>query len=195
MHEHELYERMTSGSRLTTVGIVVLVGAFLGTCTVAASKAGSNPNAGMEIGQSPWLLLALAAGVALIAVGQTKKINARNALAERNRAAHTTLHVEQDPSAGTPFRPGVKETPVLDPTIAAIEQAERAYDHRRGGQLLAIGGVIIVVTLLGMLALIVGGSDRGAASVERSLSIMGLSVFPFGFGLFFAIKGLLLRSK
>jgi hypothetical protein len=197
MFDQDLEQKHQSGSRLTSAGIFVLVASFLGTCVAAASKAGKgDPTAsGVELGQSPFLLIGLAAGIALIAVGQARKSNARNEAARRLRDANTETKSVQDLAAGDgPFRPAIKHVEVVNPDFQAFENAQREADQRRGSTYLIIGGCIIAVTIIGVIwGMSSGGSAK--ARIDNILMSFGLGVFPFGFGLFFAIKGLLLRSK
>ena len=198
MFDQDLEQRLQSGGRLTTAGIFVFVATFLGTCVAAASKAGGKGDAtanGMELGQSPWLLLGLAAGVALIAVGQARTANARNEAKRREREANTTSKTVLDPAvAEGPFRGATKHVPVVDPSFQAYEQAEREADHARGTTYLAIGGSIIVLTIVGVIWGMSGGSST-KQKIDSILISFGLGVFPFGLGLFFTIKGALLRNK
>ena len=83
MDENDDFVRRTSsGSAMTTWGIVILVMSFLGTCVAGMSSAGTGDSAqrGFELGQSPLLAIAIGAGIALIAVGQARKSNARRAM-------------------------------------------------------------------------------------------------------------------
>jgi hypothetical protein len=191
---------LRTGSAMTTWGILILVGAFLGTCVFAAASVGNNPYGnsaarGVELGQSPWLMLALVAGIALIAVGQAKKANARRASEELFKLRNTEVKVVPDAEApGGPFRGGMKEVEVLDPTIQAIEKAQREADRRRGNGFLITGGAIMGATVVVLLLMSTGGEPT-SRHIENVLAGIGLAFFPFGFGLFFAIKGLLLRSK
>jgi hypothetical protein len=197
MFDHDLEQKHQSGGRLTSAGIFVLIASFLGTCVAAASKAGKgDPTAsGIELGQSPLLAIGLALGVALIAVGQARKANARNEAARRLREANTTTKTVLDPAvAEGPFRGATKHVPVVNPDFQAMENAERDADHRRGTTYLIIGGVVIVMTVIGVIyGMSGGGSSR--QRVEAILTSLGLGVFPLGLGLFFAIKGALLRTK
>ena len=186
---------------MTTIGIVVLVMAFFGTCAVAASRTTSdpygNPTAqGYQLGQSPFLMIALVAGVALIAVGQARKSNARREAEELWKLRNTTVKVVPDAdSPGGPFRGAMKEVEVLDPTVAEIERSQREADRRRGATFLLTGGLIMGGTIVLMLVLTMSHSGSGPRAAEDTLAAIGLSIFPFGLGLFFGIKGLLLRSK
>jgi hypothetical protein len=196
----KILARMQSGSTMTTAGVVVLVLSFLGTCVAAAGAAGdpnANPGAkGVEIGQSPWLMGALVLGIALIAVGQARKSNARRAMEERHRLDHTSIEVVPDPAVpGGPFRGGMKEVEVLDPDVAAAEQAQKERDRRRGNGYLIAGGMVMAATVIVMLLGATGGNSHDPHAAEKVFMAMGLALFPFGLGLYFAIKGMLLRSK
>jgi hypothetical protein len=50
--------------------------------------------------------------------------------------------------------------------------------------------VTIVGVVLGM-----GGGDYAYERMRKAMTAVGLGVFPFGLGMFFAIKGAVLRSK
>jgi hypothetical protein len=198
MFDQDLEQRLQSGGRLTSAGIFVLVASFFGTCVAAMGKAsgkGDVTASGFELGQSPWLALGLAAGVALIAFGQARKANARNEAARRLRDANTTNKTVLDPTvAEGPFRGATKHVPVVDPSFQAYEQAERDADHRRGSTYLFIGASIILVTVAGVIwGMSSGGSTK--QKIDSILMSFGLGVIPFGFGLFFTIKGALLRNK
>lgn len=199
-NDKDIEASLRTGERMVFAGIVVLIVAFIGTCGAVISGASTDPaNAtaqGVQIGQSPWLLIALTIGIVLIAIGQVRKTNARREAKERYLGRHTSLEVEPVETQGTPFRPGVKQVEVLDPIIAAAEQEDLERSHQRGSRLLAIGGCVIAVTLVGMLWAIVGNEGVSARqNLERGMTVFGLAVFPFCLGMYFAIKGLLLRSK
>jgi hypothetical protein len=197
MFDQDLEHRLQSGGRLTSVGIFVLVASFLGTCVAAVGKAGKGDAVagGIELGQSPWLMIGLAAGIALIAFGQARKANARNEAARRLRDANTTTKTVLDPAVEEgPFRGATKHVPVVNPDFQAYEEAERDAHHRRGSTYLMIGGGVIALTIVGVIwGMSGGGSSR--QRIEAILTSIGLGVFPFGLGLFFMIKGALLRTK
>jgi hypothetical protein len=199
MDENDDFVRRTSsGSAMTTWGIVVLVMSFLGTCVAGMSSAGQGDSAarGFELGQSPILILAIGAGIALIAVGQARKSNARRAMEERIRESNTTVELVPDPDVpGGPFRGGHKEVEKLDPDFAAAEAAEQARTRSRGNGYLIAGGVVLGLTTLLMLRAFFSDEGSPREQAERILVALGLGVFPFGLGLFLTIKGLLLRSK
>ena len=199
MYDPDIEERLNTGSQLTTAGIVVLVLAFLGTCGAVVSSAGEPNSAaqGVEIGQSPWLLISLAVGITLIVLGQVRKSNARREAEERYLEANTRVDVVlDDASPEGPFRGDMKEVEVLDPIVAAAAEAERERDHKRGTGYLTAGGVVLVVTIAGMLMVSMGDSGGSPhRKVENVLVAFGLAMFPFGLGLYLGIKGLLLRSK
>lgn len=198
--DDQIAARLRSGSAMTTWGILILVGGFLGTCVFAAASVGNdpygNPTArGVELGQSPWLMIALVAGITLIAVGQARKSNARRAADDLYKLRNTKIEVVPDAEApGGPFRGGMKEVEVLDPTVKAIEDAQREADRRRGNGFLVTGGAIMGCTVL-VLLLVASGGGSGPSHIENVLAGIGLAFFPFGLGLFFAIKGLLLKSR
>lgn len=194
---HRIAARMRMGGTLTALGIVVLVGALFGTCVVAAGNTHGDPTMnGMQIGQSPWLLLSLAAAIALIATGQAKKSNARRDQEELYKLQNTTIAIVPDSAVQDgPFRGAMKEVPVLDPYVAEIEASRKEADRRRGTVFMSVGFGIMGITVLGLLAVLSGGEHGTQRAVENFLTAFGLAVFPFGGGLFFAIKGLLLRSK
>lgn len=178
-------------------GIAVLAATFIGTCMVAAGSVDEADAArrGTELGQSPWLGIGLTLGVALITLGLVRKSNARRAADDRFREQHTTVEVVLDEKAvDGPFRGNMKEVEVLDPVIAAHEEEQRALDHRRGTVRLCIGGAIMMLTIVCVFTL-GRGDAHGPRAVERMLSAVGMAMIPFGVGMYFAIRGLLLRSK
>ena len=200
-NDKDIEASLRTGERMVFAGIAVLVAAFIGTCGAVISGASSGTAhatvQGLQIGQSPWLLSAMTIGIALIAFGQVRKSNARRDAKERYLGRHTSLEVEpNDESQGAPYRPGAKQVEVLDPIIAAAEQEDRERSHQRGGRLLGIGCSVIAITVMGMLWVIVGNEGGSARqNLERGMTAFGLAVFPFCLGMYFAIKGLLLRSK
>ena len=200
----QIAARLRSGSAMTMWGIIILVASLFGTCIVGAATTSHDPYGGMdnasqrgyELGQNPILLLAIAAGVALIAVGQAKKSNARRAAEDLWKLRNTQIKVVPDAEApGGPFRGGMKEVAVLDPTIEAIEKGQREIDHRRGNTFLIIGGVIMLATVGLMLLVATSGSGSASRDINGVFTAIGLAFFPFALGMFFAIRGLLLRSK
>jgi hypothetical protein len=198
MNDEEFVARTRSGSAMTTWGIVVLVMAFLGTCVAGMSSAGQGDSAqrGFELGQSPFLAIAIGAGIALIAVGQARKSNARRAMEQRVREANTTVELVPDPDVpGGPFRGGHKEIEKLDPGFAEVEAAEQARNRSRGNGYLIAGGIVLGLTVLLMLRAFFSDEGSPREQMERILVSLGLGVFPFGLGLFLTIKGFLLRSK
>jgi hypothetical protein len=200
MYDHELEEKLRSGGQLVTAGVVVLILCCLGTCVAAMDGAASSDpaTAGFETGQSPFLALGLAVGILLIVVGQVRKTNARNAANARYLEQHTSVEVVLDEnSPDGPFRGDMKEIEVLDPAVAAAEETQRAHDRRRGNRSLAIGGTIMALTVLGLVWAFPGADDHGSVRrmMERFLGLLGFSLIPFGIGLYFAIRGALLRSK
>jgi len=182
---------------MVTWGILLMVASFVVTCSVGAARAGRNPyGAGFEAGQQPLFLLAFAAGVALIAVGAAKKSNATREQRERERqASMTTELVPTDKVPGGPFRGALEEVKVPDPVFEAHEAAEREERRQRGTNYLTIGGVIIGLTVIGMVYFMSDKHGSEQQRVERVLVTLGLSLFPFGIGLWLMIKGALLRSK
>jgi hypothetical protein len=194
MEDRDIAARLQSGGTMTGIGIFVLVASFFGTCVAAAAEP-DNPARGLEIGESPWLLIGLTVGIALIAVGQARKANARRDAEAQLRDLHTSHVVVPDPDvAGGPFRGAVKQVPVVDPQFVAIEEAARERDHQRGVRYLWIGGIIMAVTIVGVV-LGMGGGDYAYERMRKAMTAVGLGVFPFGLGMFFAIKGAVLRSK
>src|SRR5262245_10184545 len=182
---------------MVTWGILLMVISFVVTCSVGASRAGRNPyGAGFEAGQQPLFLLAFGAGIALIAVGAAKKSNASREQRERDRqASMTTELVPSDKVPGGPFRGALDEVKVPDPAFEAHEAAEREERRQRGNTYLTIGGVILGLTLIISVWLMTDKHGSEQQRAERVLITLGLSVFPFGLGLWLAIKGALLRSK
>jgi hypothetical protein len=149
---------------------------------------------GLELGQSPLLLLAIAAGITLIAVGQARKSNARREIDEQWKLQNTTTQVVPDAEApGGPFRGAMKEVEVLDPTFAAIEEQQRAANRRKGNTFLAIGGLMMAGTIL-VIMYIGFGNDSPSRAIDNVLISVGLGFFPFVTGLIFAIVGLVKRS-
>src|SRR5262245_43101053 len=196
--DEDLDRRFRAGATLTNWGIFILVAGFIGTCSYAAATADRrNPEGrGYEMGQSPFLGIPLIVGVTLIAVGQARKSNARRASEERLREANTTIEVVPDPEVpGGPFRGGMKEVPVVDPSFAATEEAVRQQEHRRGNGYLIAGLLVMIATIVVMMMAI--HSDHGSPQkqAENLLMSLGLAFFPFGIGLWLAIKGMLLRSR
>lgn len=190
----DLEQKLQSGGRLTSAGVFVLVASFLGTCVVGMGS--RDPMAsGMEVGESPLLAIGLALGVALIAIGQARKANARNEASRRLRDENTTLKTVLDPDVDEgPFRGATKHVPVVSPEFQAYEQAATELDRARGTRFLWLGFALIAASVL----LVFMGMRSGDSTRERLDALftsLGLGVFPFGFGLFFAIKGALLRNR
>jgi hypothetical protein len=193
----DLEAKRRTGGAMVTWGILLMVVSFVVTCSVGASRAGRDPyGAGFEAGQQPLFLLGFAAGVALIAVGAAKKANANREQRERIRqASMTTELVPSDKVPGGPFRGALEEVKVPDPVFEAHEAAEREERRQRGNKYLTIGGIIIGLTVIGMVYFMTDKHGSEHQRAERALAALGLSVFPFGIGLWVMIKGALLRSK
>jgi hypothetical protein len=184
---------------MVTWGILLMVAAFLVTCTVGASRASHRDafGSGFEAGQSPLFLLGFGAGVALVAVGAAKKANANRAWRERLRqASMTTELVPSDKVPGGPFRGALEEVHTPSPVFEAMEAREHEDRRQRGTTFLTIGVVILGLTVIGAVYLM---SSNGHASprerVEHILLTFGGAVFPFGIGLWLTIKGGLMRSR
>jgi hypothetical protein len=199
MDDEQIARKMNSGSAMTTWGIVLLIVTFLGTCAVSMSQSGKgDPMAqGFENGKSPFLALGIGGAITLIAVGQARKSNARRALEERIRLSNTSVELVPDPEVpGGPFRGGHREVEKLDPAFEAADADEKARNRSRGNGYLIAGFLIMGLSVAGMLWGM--QSDPGESprkQMEDVFLSLGLAFFPFGLGLFFAIKGALLRSK
>ena len=192
--EAQIAAKLRSGSVLTQWGVFILVVSVLGTCVAGALQAGHT--AGQPLQASSLIAVGLSVAIALIAVGQARRSNAKRAADDLFKARHTTIKVVPDASiADGPFRGAMKEVAELDPSIAAAERAEIEDAHRRGARSLWIGGMIMVVTLAVIMKVMVGSADQGMSGFRDGLVALGLGAFPFGLGLFFAIRGALLRSK
>jgi len=198
MNDYESDDRFRSGGQLVGLGVFVLVLSIIGTCGAVVAKSGSDNSAaaGFEIGQSPWLAIGLTIAIALIVLGQVRKSNARRAAKDRYLRENTEIKQVLDEEApGGPFRADMKEVAELDPMVAAAEESEAAYKRRRGNMYLAWGGGIMTVTIVVMLyAMSPNDGESSRRAVERVMTSLGLAFFPFGFGLFLAIKGLILRN-
>lgn len=199
MYDPEIESRIRAGGWLTTCGILLAVVAFFGTCVAAASNAGKpdQTQRSFETGQSPWLLLSLGGAIALITIGQVKKSNAKRDGEVRFREQHfmKTEKVVDTEVPGGPFRGALKDVKTLDPSIVAADEAERLEEHRKGTTNLIIGGVILALTIIGIVWSMTKDSGSMKENVDRVLIAIGLGFFPFGLGLFFAIRGLVQRSK
>jgi hypothetical protein len=93
-----------------------------------------------------------------------------------------------------PFRGATKHVEVLNPEFEAATQAEKDRDYQRGTRYLWIGFAVLATTVAGVLWATSGGQTM-RERVDAVLMSLGLGVFPFALGLFFAIKGTLLRNQ
>lgn len=195
MYDRDIESRIRSGGWMVTLGILLIVGAFFGTCMQAAGKQRGDAF-GDDDNEHPALMLAGAVAIALIAVGQVRKSNARREGDERfTRENFTTVKAVPDPEAGDgPFRPGMKEVEVVDPIVAQMEADEKAANHRKGTNNLIIGTILMGCTGVAIAFAFLAKAPTVEDQFERILIAVGLGVFPFGFGLFFAIRGVLQRN-
>ncbi len=206
MYDPDIAAKIRSGGWMVTAGILLIVAGIFGACMGVASNRSSRYDSydsyddrgasdSFEAGQNPFMLLALAGGIALITVGQVKKSNARREGEDRFRAENFTVtKVVPDPDVGGgPFRGALKEVQELDPVIAAVEAAQRVRDHAKGTSNLILGLVLTIGTIVAVMWSITSAPPHDLLS--RFTTAFGLGVFPFGFGLFFSIRGLILRSK
>jgi len=189
-----------SGGALVTWGILLMVASFLVTCTVGMARTthGKDPTlSGFEAGQSPLFLLGFGAGIALIAVGAAKKSNATREQRERHRqAAMTTELVPSDKVPGGPFRGALEEVHKPSPAFEAMEASEHQARKQRGTVYLTIGGVLLGVTMIGFVLAMGGDKTMSThARFEHLMMTFGVSLIPFGIGLWLTIKGGIMRSK
>ncbi len=195
MYDRDIESRIRTGGWMVTLGILLIVGAVFGTCMQAA---GTQRGAafGGEDNEHPGLMLAGAVAIALIAVGQVRKSNARREGDERfTRENFTTVKAVPDPDAGDgPFRPGIKEVEVVDPIVAQMAADEKAANHRKGTTNLIIGMILMACTAAAIAFAFLSTAPTVQEQFDRILMAVGLGVFPFGFGLFFAIRGMLQRN-
>ncbi len=184
---------------MVSMGIFLMVAAFI--VAVARGMSGGNYGdaalSGMKAGQSAWFLLPFFGGIVVMVLGFVRKANATRD--QQTRFEHDTMTTKvvpvEDAPGGGAFRGAFVEVDVPDPILAAAERDERVRLRARGTTYLIIGGSILALTILYMVSSMMGHSSSPRAQVEHILTAFGLGVFPFGLGLFFTIKGGLLRTK
>jgi len=194
----DLEARHRTGRSMVALGIVSMVLSFVATVARGATGGayGNSNLRAMEAAQSPWFLLPFFGGITLLVLGLVKKSNAlREAQTRLEHDTMTTKLVPVADAPGGPFRGALLEVDVPDPILVEAEAAERLRHRARGGAYLIVGISILALTVLYMMSTMTGAGGSGRERVDHILTAFGLGVFPFGLGLFFTIKGGLLRSK
>jgi hypothetical protein len=191
--KHDPESLLRTGALMVRLGAVLLIATFMGGIFAGAATTASQTESmaqGMALSENPLFVLGFFGGLALLVVGLVKKSNARRELRDRMAAA---VGRSYRPVAADFARSGLQ--PAID--LGGADQAERQRLRGRASVYLAIGGTLVLATILGMLRMIHGG-DADATSrekVETIIMSLGVAFFPFGLGLFFLIKGAIMKSN